>query len=182
MSGPVLGSSEGVAAALNTMSPEAARAALIRCCGASAWVAQMLARRPYSSDAEVDAAAAQSWETMARDDLLEAFSHHPKIGASLEQLRKKFADTASLSAAEQAGAAGASEQVLTDLQAGNLRYEARFGFIFIVCATGKTAAQMLALLEARIDNPPVLELQLAAAEQAKITRLRLAQLGAAPAT
>ncbi|MCA9699449.1 MAG: OHCU decarboxylase, partial [Myxococcales bacterium] len=84
--------------------------------------------------------------------------------------------TATLSAGEQSGALGADEAVLTALRDGNLRYEQRFGHIFIVCATGKSAAQMLALLEARMDNDPADELAIAAAEQLKITHLRLDKL------
>jgi len=91
----------------------------------------------------------------------------------LDELRKKFAGTAALSQAEQAGAFGASEETLLALREKNRSYRERFGYSFIVCATGKTAAQMLALLEARLGNEAQTELAVAAAEQAKITRLRL---------
>ena len=161
------------AQALDALDDAQARAALTRCCGASRWVEAMLARRPFGADERLFAAAEDCWATMARGDVLEAFDHHPRIGADLDALREKFAATASLSASEQAGALGASEAELTRLRDGNVAYEARFGHIFIVCASGKTAAQMLALLEARLDNDPDTELRVARAEQAKITRLRL---------
>jgi 2-oxo-4-hydroxy-4-carboxy-5-ureidoimidazoline decarboxylase len=164
------------AAKLDAMSETEARAALSRCCGATRWVDGMLARRPFGDDSALHAAAQQVWSTMDRADILEAFDHHPRIGANIDALREKFSRTADLSAREQSGAMAASEAELTRLRDGNVAYEARFGHIFIVCATGKTAAQMADLLEARITNDPDTELRIAAAEQAKITRLRLEAL------
>ncbi len=164
------------AAKLDAMSEPEARAVLARCCGASRFVAGMLASRPFNDDATLHATALRVWATMDRDDILEAFDHHPRIGADLDALRQKFSRTADLSAREQAGAMEASEAELAGLRDGNLAYEARFGHIFIVCATGKTAAQMADLLDARLGNDPETELRLAAAEQAKITRLRLESL------
>lgn len=161
---------------IDAMSETEAREALTRCCGSSRWVAGMLERRPFGSDTHLLTCADETWAQMGPDDFHEAFSHHPKIGASLESLREKFANTASLSAAEQAGALRASEAELEALRDGNLRYEARFGHIFIVCASGKSAAQMLELLEARLGNDPQTELSIAAAEQHQITRLRLMDL------
>lgn len=169
------------ASVLDAMAPDQAKAALTRCCGASRWVAGMLARRPFADDATLHEQADQVWASMSRADILEAFDHHPRIGADLDTLRSKFAATASLSANEQAGAAQAGEHELVRLRDGNLAYEARFGHIFIVCATGKTAAQMLDLLDARLHNHADDELRIAAAEQAKITHLRLSALSGAPA-
>lgn len=165
-----------VASRLDAMPEPEARAALVRCCGASRWVAAMLEHRPFGSDATLFGAAAQIWAGLERADILEAFDHHPRIGADLDALRRKFASTAELSLREQAGALTAGEAELQRLRDGNLAYEARFGHIFIVCATGKTAAQMADLLDARLGNDPELELRIAAAEQAKITRLRLESL------
>jgi 2-oxo-4-hydroxy-4-carboxy-5-ureidoimidazoline decarboxylase len=161
---------------LDAMSEPEARAALARCCGASRWIEGMLALRPFGDDAMLHDAAQRVWSTMDRSDILEAFDHHPRIGADMDALRQKFARTAELSAREQAGALHASEAELSRLRDGNLAYEARFGHIFIVCATGKTAAQMAELLEARLGNDPDTELRIAAAEQAKITGLRLESL------
>ncbi|MBX3274682.1 MAG: 2-oxo-4-hydroxy-4-carboxy-5-ureidoimidazoline decarboxylase [Sandaracinaceae bacterium] len=156
------------------MGEDEARAALARCCGASRWVEGMLARRPLG-DRVVEHARAV-WAQMERDDILEAFSHHPRIGASLESLRARFAATHDLSAREQAAVTDASEEVLARLRDANVAYEARYGHIFIVCASGKRADEMLALCEARMHDEPDRELAIAAAEQMKITELRLAAL------
>ena len=103
---------------------------------------------------------------------IEAFDHHPRIG-DRDSLRRKFAATRALSEREQSGVGGASEDVLAALLDGNRAYEARFGYIFIVCATGKSAEEMLALLEARLQNDPAIEIRIAAEEHAKICDLRL---------
>tara|TARA_B100001750_G_scaffold91149_1_gene72001 strand:- start:188 stop:697 length:510 start_codon:yes stop_codon:yes gene_type:complete len=163
---------------LNGLDDAAARAALTRCCGATRWVDGMLTRRPFADDPALHAAADEVWATMERGDILEAFEHHPRIGASLDALREKFAATAGWSGSEQASVAQASEETLHALRDGNVAYEQRYGHIFIVCATGKSAAEMLALLQARMDHDPAEELRIAAAEQAKITHLRLDKLEA----
>lgn len=161
---------------LDGMEREAARAALTRCCGARRWVQAMLDRRPFGTDEALMRAADEVWATMEERDILEAFSHHPRIGASVEELRKRFATTSTWSAGEQSGVAGADDATLTALRDGNHDYEARFGFIFIVCASGKSAAEMLASLRARLPNERDEELRIAAGEQAKITKLRLSKL------
>jgi 2-oxo-4-hydroxy-4-carboxy-5-ureidoimidazoline decarboxylase len=166
-----------VASKLNAASEQEARQMLQRCCGASRWVDGMLARRPYASDDEVMAAADDVWAGVEEPDVLEAFGHHPEIGASLDALREKFASTATWSAGEQSSVASADEATLVRLRDGNVRYREKFGFIFIVCATGKSAQEMLALLEARLPNTREEELRIAAGEQGKITRLRLGKLG-----
>lgn len=163
-------------ALLDAASLDDARASLTRCCGAARWVNGMLAQRPFGSDAALFDAAEAVWATMAPSDILEALTHHPRIGADLDELRKRYGATAQWAAGEQAGAAVADESTLRALRDGNLRYEARFEHIFVVCATGKSAAEMLALLEARLPNESAAELQLAGAEQAKITRIRLEKL------
>jgi 2-oxo-4-hydroxy-4-carboxy-5-ureidoimidazoline decarboxylase len=163
----------GPSSRLDRASEEEARAMLTRCCGSSRWVHGMLTRRPFGSDDALYAAAEAVWAEAEREDVLEALTHHPRIGASLDELRKKFAATAGWSAGEQSGAASASEQTLTALREGNVRYETKFGHIFVVCATGKTAAEMLSLLEARLPNDADTEIRVAQAEQGKITKLRL---------
>jgi 2-oxo-4-hydroxy-4-carboxy-5-ureidoimidazoline decarboxylase len=171
-------SAEGAAAGLarlNALAPEAAAAELERCCGSGRWVRAMLARRPFASEEALYEAGREAWEGLSREDFLEAFSHHPRIG-DREALRERFASTAAWARGEQAGAVSASEDVLERLALENRAYEARFGHIFIVCASGKSAAEMLALLRARLANEPEAELRIAAAEQAKITRLRLEKL------
>jgi 2-oxo-4-hydroxy-4-carboxy-5-ureidoimidazoline decarboxylase len=142
----------------------------------------MLARRPFASSAALYASAEEEWRALAREDYLEAFRHHPPIGEDLAVLRRRFQDTAQLSEREQAGVAGADEATLLALREANAAYRRRFGYIFIICATGKTAHEMLTALRARLDNDSDTELSIAAAEQGKITRLRLSTLDSAGST
>lgn len=136
----------------------------------------MLARRPFSSAADLFDNAEAAWRGLSLADYLEAFAHHPEIGADLNELRKRFAGTAELSLREQAGATEASDATLRELRAQNRAYRQRFGYSFIVCATGKTAEEMLTILQQRLASEPEPELLTAAAEQAKITRLRLEKI------
>ncbi len=163
-------------AVLNALGLDEARAALLRCCGATRWAGWLLTQRPFASTEALLKAAAGVWTQMEKADMLEAFSHHPEIGADIAALRQRFAPTAAWASAEQAGVAGADDATLEALRDGNVRYRERFGYVFLVCATGQTAAEMLALLRARLANDPDTELRVAAAEQAKITRLRLEKL------
>ncbi|MEM1305813.1 MAG: 2-oxo-4-hydroxy-4-carboxy-5-ureidoimidazoline decarboxylase, partial [Planctomycetota bacterium] len=139
------------------------------------WCDRMAASRPFADPAAVTAAADWAFDAMPTPAWLEAFAAHPKIG-DLDSLRMKYAGNREWSGGEQAGVAAADESVLHRLADGNTRYEDRFGYIFIVCASGKSAVEMLALLDARLDNDPAAELPIAAAEQRKITHLRLAKL------
>lgn len=136
----------------------------------------MLEHRPYASTPALFELADRVWNELDAKDYLEAFSHHPQIGADLAELERKFAATASWSRSEQAGASSAERSTLEALRDENRAYLDRFGFIFIVCATGKSAAQMLELLRARLPNDPETELRIAVGEQAKITKLRLEKL------
>jgi 2-oxo-4-hydroxy-4-carboxy-5-ureidoimidazoline decarboxylase len=138
----------------------------------------MLEERPFASSAALYNCAEQLWSGLGAADQLEAFAHHPQIGEDLAALRERFAATHALAAREQAGVAAADDATLLALRDGNRAYRARFGFIFIVCATGKSAREMLGILEQRLRRDPATELAQAAAEQAKITRLRLEGLGA----
>jgi 2-oxo-4-hydroxy-4-carboxy-5-ureidoimidazoline decarboxylase len=160
---------------LNRLPIEQARGALERCCGARAWVDAMCAGRPYADRWALLAASDRAAGTLGAADWREAFAHHPKIG-DVESLRERFRSTASWAEDEQRGASAASEATLAALAEANRAYEARFGYIFIVCATGKSADEMLALLRARMPNDPDVELRTAAEEQMKITRLRLEKL------
>jgi OHCU decarboxylase len=164
-----------VAEQLNQLDLPAAEQALSKCCASPGWVTQMLARRPFAGDSAVETAAAEIWNSLPRDQWLAAFAAHPKIGDPAS-LRAKYANTSHWASNEQAGVADAAEQTLQDLAEYNQRYEERFGYIFIVCATGKSAAEMLALLKARIGNDADTEIRIAAAEQLKITLLRLKKL------
>lgn len=161
---------------LNALGEAERREAFFRCCGSTRWARRMAAHGAFGSWAELHGLADHHWWDLADGDWLEAFTHHPRIGADVAKLRERFASTASWSEGEQAGVAEADEAVLSALAAGNAAYDARFGFLFIVCATGKTAAEMLALLEERLPNDPAAELRIAAGEQAKITHLRLEKL------
>lgn len=160
---------------LNFLDKSEALEAFTRCCGASRWAAAMEARRPFASTHEVTAAADGELDQLSPEDWLEAFRHHPKIG-DISALRAKFASTANWAQGEQSGTASADEATLQGLAAGNDAYEAKFGFIFIICATGKSAAEMLSALEARLPHTAAEELEIAAGEQRKITHLRLAKL------
>ena len=160
---------------INALSASEARAEFLRCCGASVWADAMTARRPYSDAKDLMSACESIWPVLKSADWLEAFSHHPKIG-DIDGLRTRFAATAGWASGEQAGAAAASEATLRALAEGNAAYERRFGYIFIVCATGKTADEMLAILQARLPNGLSDEMAIAANEQQKITYLRLGKL------
>jgi 2-oxo-4-hydroxy-4-carboxy-5-ureidoimidazoline decarboxylase len=161
--------------AIDAAGAEEAHGMLASCCGAARWVERMLARRPFGSNDALLAAARDEWFALDDAEWREAFSHHPTIG-DRESFRRRFPSTAHLSEREQAGVSGASDEVLDALAEGNREYERRFGYIFIVCASGKTAAEMLALLRARLPNDPATEIRIAAEEQARITELRLRQL------
>jgi allantoinase len=162
---------------LNAGAEADARAAFLRCCGSRAWAERMAALRPFAGEDDLLHAAGVAWDALAPADRLEAFAAHPKIG-DLEALRARFGfpSTASWAAGEQAGVSGASEATLRALAEGNRAYEARFGHIFLICATGKTADEMLAQLRRRLDNDPGDEFAVASAEQAQITRIRLGKL------
>lgn len=148
---------------------------LHRCCGSKRWVELMLARRPFADECSLLRVAEEIWFSLSREDWLEAFAHHPKIGDA-ESLREKFRQTLHWAKDEQTAVASASEETIKTLAAANQIYEHRFGYIFIVCATGKSAEEMLAILQNRLDNEPSEEIQIAAREQHKITRLRLMKL------
>jgi 2-oxo-4-hydroxy-4-carboxy-5-ureidoimidazoline decarboxylase len=154
-----------------------ARAALRRCCGSERWVEGMMARRPFGSAGALAGAAREVWTGLGRVDYLEAFSRHPAIGSSRGDLRARFAPTARWSEEEQAGAVSADEATLLELEVANREYRDRFGYVFLIYATGKTASQMLAALRGRLANEPDAELAIAATEQARITQLRLEKLG-----
>jgi 2-oxo-4-hydroxy-4-carboxy-5-ureidoimidazoline decarboxylase len=169
------GSSEPGLARLNALPRDEARAALLRCCGCAGWAEAMLAGRPYADAPAVLAAAERAWAATGPQEWLEAFQHHPRIG-DRAALEARFAGTRSWSAGEQSGVAAADPALLDALHEGNEAYEARFGHVFLVCATGRSAAEMLELLRRRLHNAAADELRVAAAEQAKITRLRLERL------
>ena len=159
----------------NKLDAAIAKAELIKCCGSDRWAGQLAKKRPFQSVEELIETSDEIWRFMAKPDFLEAFSHHPKIG-DMASLQKKFASTQAWATTEQSGVQKANDTTLQALSAGNATYEKRYGYIFIVCATGKSAAEMVALLNDRLENDSERELQTAANEQNKITHLRLKKL------
>lgn len=160
---------------LNALSVEHATLTFMQCCTSSAWVSAMVAARPFKDKKALVKQADLAWQGLDKADYLEAFEGHPQIG-NVASLRAKYANTKALASGEQSSVNQASEQVLTDLAQGNADYLAKFGFIFIVCATGKSAAEMLALLVERLPNNSATELANAAEEQRKIFHLRLEKI------
>ncbi|HIG59262.1 MAG TPA: 2-oxo-4-hydroxy-4-carboxy-5-ureidoimidazoline decarboxylase [Gammaproteobacteria bacterium] len=156
----------------NAMSAETALARLLECCHSRAWATRLLAERPFKSVQALTELASEIWFSVNETAWLEAFAAHPKIG-DLDVLRDKYAVMASL---EQGQVQQASDATLHGLADLNQLYERRFGFIFIVFATGKSAEAMLALLRKRLNNNRNLELETNALEQNKITLLRLRRL------
>jgi OHCU decarboxylase len=159
---------------LNALPDDEAAAAFLTCCGSTRWAREMARLRPFGSQADVHTSGAEVWLALDPADWDEAFRAHPRIGER-KAAPSQGAQAAAWSAQEQSAAAVEGD-VAAALAAGNRAYEERFGRIYIVCATGKTAAEMLAILRARLANDPATELRAAAAEQAKITRLRLEKL------
>lgn len=157
---------------LNQLDPPSLRIAMERCCGSSTWIDLMTAELPFTNKESLFLQAETNWKKCSIIDWKEAFTHHPKIG-DLKSLQEKFASTSRWASGEQSAVNGADQETLIQLQSGNIQYENKFGYIFIVCATGKSAAEMLALLEKRLPNDPVTEIKIAMEEQMKITRLRL---------
>jgi 2-oxo-4-hydroxy-4-carboxy-5-ureidoimidazoline decarboxylase len=162
-------------AEINAWSAERFRQELSRCCGSPHWVERMLDCRPFADEAALFQLAEEIWWSLEPKLWPEAFEHHPRIGGK-DALRQKFAATRDWAQGEQSGVRGADEAVLDELARGNEEYEKKFGRIFIVCATGKTAAEMLALLKARLPNMNEEELYVTATEQAKINFVRLVKL------
>jgi 2-oxo-4-hydroxy-4-carboxy-5-ureidoimidazoline decarboxylase len=160
---------------LNGLNADEAFAEFLRCCGSQRWARALAELRPFATDADLLAAADETRLQLSRENWLEAFAAHPRIG-DLEALRKQFATTAAWCAGEQAGVTGAGDEILQALAMGNRLYEERFGYLFIVCAAGKGAAEMFEILRRRLENTEQDEFAIAAEEQAKITRLRLEKL------
>ena len=160
---------------LNALPAAEAEKELLQCCGSLRWARQMSAARPFKDLEALLASANELWWSLDPNDWLEAFRSHPKIG------EKKAADPVSTQAhqwsgQEQSGVATASQETVNSLATLNRAYEDKFGFIFIICATGKTSGEMLSALRERLEHDPVDELPIAAAEQSKITVLRLKKL------
>ncbi|MFK8101070.1 MAG: 2-oxo-4-hydroxy-4-carboxy-5-ureidoimidazoline decarboxylase [Saprospiraceae bacterium] len=160
----------------NQLPEEDANQALYNCCGSTVWVDAMMDHFPFDRVATIHEQASYYWfDACTEKDWIEAFHQHPKIG-NVKALQKKFAATASWASGEQAGVKTATPETLEALAAGNLAYEKKFGYLFIVCATGKSAEEMLQILQARLPNDEREELVVAMNEQHKITTIRLHKL------
>ena len=160
----------------NHLPKEEAAAQLATCCGSTKWQAELMKAFPFMDEQALLNKAVSDWyDACTEADWLEAFTHHPKIG-DIESLKEKFASTQHLAGNEQAGVNEASLAVIQELALANADYEKKFGFIFIVCATGKSAPEMLRLLKDRLKNTHAEELNIAMGEQAKISFLRLKRI------
>lgn len=160
---------------LNNLTALQFKEKLFECCGSTAWVTKLSEKIPFESIEELKKATDAAWSGCEKKDWLEAFSHHPKIG-DVKSLEKKFATTKQWASGEQAGVNTAVPTVLQELKDLNDAYEKKFGYIFIVCATGKSAGEMLSILKSRLKNSADEEIKIAAVEQNKITHLRLEKL------
>jgi 5-hydroxyisourate hydrolase / 2-oxo-4-hydroxy-4-carboxy-5-ureidoimidazoline decarboxylase len=154
----------------NTLNKETASKHLFDCCGSIKWVSAMMSHFPFTSEKQLVDVSAQLWyDECDETDWRESFTHHPKIG-DVQSLTEKFAGK------EQAGVAVATSETIEALAKANTDYESKNGFIFIVCATGKSASEMLQLLLDRLKNSPEEELHIAMGEQQKITIIRFKKL------
>jgi OHCU decarboxylase len=161
---------------LNALPTADVRQHLFHCCGSDAWVTAMLSAMPFRDEKHVMRAAAEAADSMSADDWLAAFSENPRIGECLESLRSMNPEAAAVAGSEQGSVKVASGETLTGLARANAEYEQKFGYIYIVCATGKAADEMLRIAQTRMSNSPDSELQVAAGEQRKITDIRLTRL------
>ncbi|MBK8552640.1 MAG: 2-oxo-4-hydroxy-4-carboxy-5-ureidoimidazoline decarboxylase [Ignavibacteria bacterium] len=146
-----------------------------KCCGSEKWIGKMVSAGQFSTREEMTERSQRIWYSLDECDWLEAFRHHPKIG-DMESLKRKFSATQDLAENEQSSVKEASAEILFELAKYNEDYEKKFGYIFIVCATGKSAEEMLSLIKERIKNDPETEIRIAMEEQNKITKLRLEKL------
>ena len=160
-----------VLARWNSLDPTLAASEILPCCGSQAWAAEIVARRPIADEDHLSVTSDAVWLGLAEEAWQEAFDSHPRIG----EQKAKAATDASLcwSASEQSKAAIPDEAAKRQLAEGNRRYEARFGRTFIVCASGKSAPDILVILERRMNNDPTTELHEAVEQQREITQLRL---------
>jgi 2-oxo-4-hydroxy-4-carboxy-5-ureidoimidazoline decarboxylase len=148
-----------------------ALSAMIACCGAMRWASAMVDQRPFAGIVDLSEAADRTWNEMQEEDWLEAFACHPRIGE--RKAVHASAQSVAWSRQEQASAASASERILSELAEGNALYAERFGFTYIVCATGKSAEEMLAILQRRLVSDRDAELREAAEQQRQILQIRL---------
>lgn len=160
---------------LNSLPANEAESEFGKCCGSTKWAQAMAAECPYASWEELVTAAHRIWWSLEPADWLEAFASHPKIGEK-KAARETASEAQDWAAQEQSGVQGAAEDTVQSLAVLNREYERKFGYIYIVCATGKSPDEMLAILRNRLPNDAETELRIAAHEQSLITKLRLTKL------
>lgn len=160
---------------LNSLPANEAESELGKCCGSTNWARRMAAERPFTNSNELATLADRIWWSLEPDDWLEAFASHPKIGEN-KAARAMRTEAEHWAAQEQAGAHNATQEALRSLAELNREYAEKFGYIYIVCASGKSSEEMLAILRERLPNDAEMELRIAAREQARITKLRLGKL------
>ena len=157
---------------LNALSAEEAEAEFLKCCGSTLWARRMMDERPFHDLQELLTKADAEWWALDKEDWLEAFSRHPKIGEKKSE-RAQAEEARRWSEQEQSGTRSADEETRRELAELNRAYLRKFGYIYIICATGKTADEMLAILQERLTNDADREIRVAAEEQRRITHLRL---------
>ena len=162
----------GALARWNSLSDEDAAREILSCCGSKAWAKGMAGRRPFSDVTTLLAASDETWGNLAAADWMEAFRSHPRIGES-RPAQPSSEMSQDWSAQEQQRVAAAAEDAKAAIAKANLEYEQRFGHIFIVCATGKSAPEILEILRSRLRNDAQTELREAAEQQRQITNIRL---------
>ena len=157
---------------INEMSREDAIQYFGFCCASDSWIYKMLAARPFKSMENMKEIGDRFWSESKEEDLLQAFMGHPKIGG--HKIRSvRFENTADAASKEQSSAMKADDQTKLDLREANEKYFKKFGFIFIVFATGKSGSEILKLLTDRLENTRAQELRNAGEEQRRIMQLRL---------
>jgi 2-oxo-4-hydroxy-4-carboxy-5-ureidoimidazoline decarboxylase len=157
----------------NSMAAAEARAALMECCGSTVWAHEMVGRRPFRSESHLLDAADETWGRLTETDWRQAFASHPQIGAARtdgDGLHARW------SRQEQAGMQDAGDATRQAIADGNRAYREKFGYTYIVCATGKSSDEMLAIVTERLQNDSAREIRVAANEQSRITRLRLQKM------
>ncbi|HEY8203672.1 MAG TPA: 2-oxo-4-hydroxy-4-carboxy-5-ureidoimidazoline decarboxylase [Pyrinomonadaceae bacterium] len=160
---------------LNRLPPKQAEAEFLKCCGSTRWAKRMTEARPFEGLKSLLSKADEIWWSLGEDNWLEAFRAHPKIGEK-KAATAQSEQAQNWSAQEQSNAQLAAANTKVALAQGNREYEERFGFIFIICASGKSADEILASLKQRLANDPETEIRLAAEEQRKIAQLRLSRM------
>lgn len=160
---------------INCLDKNQATQLFIQCCTSQRWIEKMVDDRPYNDFISLRKSADKAWDQMTEKDYLQAFEGHPKIG-NVSSLKAKYANTKELASGEQSGASQATDELILALAKNNQAYEEKYGFIFIVCATGKSAEEMLDLLYTRLKNDRHRELEIASEEQRKIFHLRLEKI------